>query len=243
MQRLLHEVSRNQGTVVRMAKRTIVRLILVGPPGGGKGVMNDRLCKDFSISPAIAGELIRKNVREGTEVGKLAKPYIEKGVLLPDEVTWKLLKSELTKLAESNTNYLIDGFPRTVKQAEMLDQFAEVTGVIHLNVPFSVIVERLKKRWIHPGSGRVYNLDFNPPRVPFRDDATGEPLVRRDDDREETVMNRLRGYEQQTMPVLQHYQKMNKVQEFRGNTSNEIWPHVFDYAATLLTPKSKTVYK
>ena len=153
-----------------------------------------------------SGDLLRAQMRDGTELGLAAKSYIDKGDLVPDSVMVGLISSELKKLGEKP--WLLDGFPRTQAQAEALQKETPVNVVVNLCVPFETIIERVKDRWIHPGSGRVYNLVFNPPKVAGKDDESGEDLVQRDDDKPESVRNRLEVFQQNTEPVLEFYRKM-----------------------------------
>ena len=131
----------------------------------------------------------------------------------------------LNELRNANVA-LLDGYPRTVAQAEALEDHCDLHTVIYLNIPFPIIVDRLKKRWTHLPSGRVYNLDFNPPKKHGIDDVTGEPLVQREDDKPETVTRRLKEFEDKTSPVLDFYKDRKIVNEFAGETTNEIWPHI-----------------
>ncbi|MGH0133218.1 UNVERIFIED_CONTAM: hypothetical protein FKN15_052206 [Acipenser sinensis] len=121
------------------------------------------------------------------------------------------------------------GFPRTVTQAECLDKVYKIDTVLNLNVPFETIKERLTSRWIHPGSGRVYNINFNPPKIPGLDDVTGEPLIQRNDDKPETVTKRLKSYETQTRPVLEYYRNKGVLETFTGTETNKIWPQIHTF--------------
>ncbi len=135
----------------------------------------------------------------------------------------------LSELRDIRRHWLLDGFPRTVPQAEHLMAKEKLDTIINLNVPFDVIIERIQGRWIHPPSGRVYHVSYNPPKDPRRDDLTGEPLVQRPDDHPETVKERLRQYELQTKPVLDFYHRHGLVRSFTGTESDEIWPEVLKY--------------
>ncbi|KAE8632963.1 hypothetical protein XENTR_v10001730 [Xenopus tropicalis] len=187
-----------------MVTRMLFRAVIMGPPGSGKGTVSDRIVKNFALKHLSSGDLLRTNVQNKTEIGVVAKSYIDQGQLVPDDVITRLVLQELHKINE--TNWLLDGFPRTVPQAVALDKAFHINSVIDLNVPFQTIKDRLTARWIHPASGRVYNTEFNPPKVPEVDDLTGEPLVQREDDKPETVTRRLKGYEALTRPVLEYYQ-------------------------------------
>ncbi|XP_041909896.1 GTP:AMP phosphotransferase AK3, mitochondrial isoform X4 [Corvus kubaryi] len=187
------------------------------------------------------------------EVGILAKSYIDQGKLIPDDIMTQLMLNELKGL--DRYNWLLDGFPRTVAQAEALDKECHIDTVIDLDVPFETIKCRLTARWIHPASGRVYNLEFSPPKVQtvlpesqeltFKirtqgiDDITGEPLVQRDDDKPETVSKRLQAYDAQTKPVLEYYRKKGLLKSFSGTETNKIWPHIYAFLQTRLPDVSQ----
>lgn len=162
------------------------------------------------------------------------------GKLVPDRTMVELILSELSEIRR---HWLLDGFPRTVPQAEALMAREKVDTIIDLNVPFETIVERIQGRWIHPPSGRVYHDNYNPPVNPKKDDVTGEPLVQRPDDHPTTVKERLRQYELETRPVLQFYQKHGIVKSFTGTESDQIWPEVLKYIESeLLSGKNNGVH-
>ncbi|XP_074850958.1 GTP:AMP phosphotransferase AK3, mitochondrial isoform X2 [Carettochelys insculpta] len=171
------------------------------------------------------------------EIGVIAKTYIDQGKLIPDDLMTRLMLSEVQKLHPYN--WLLDGFPRTVPQAEALENTCQIDTVINLDVPFETIKQRLTARWIHPSSGRVYNLEFSPPKNAGIDDITGEPLVQRDDDKPETVTKRLKAYEAQTKPVLEYYQKKGILESFSGTETNKIWPQVHAFLQTKLPDVSQ----
>ncbi|KAL6071366.1 hypothetical protein STEG23_006214, partial [Scotinomys teguina] len=157
-------------------------------------------------------------------IGVLAKTFIDQGKLIPDDVMTRLALHELKNLTQCS--WLLDGFPRTLPQAEALDRAYQIDTVINLNVPFEVIKQRLTARWIHPASGRVYNIEFNPPKTVGIDDLTGEPLIQREDDKPETVIKRLKAYEAQTEPVLQYYHTPSSVTKCRLAQQLHISPEV-----------------
>jgi len=198
--------------------------IIIGAPGSGKGTISSWIVRDFKLAHVSSGDLLRAQMREGTSLGLAAKSYIDKGDLVPDQVIVGLIAAELQKLGE--TPWLLDGFPRTRSQAEALQNSAPADVVVNLDVPFETIIDRIKDRWIHPGSGRVYNLIFNPPKVPGKDDVTGEELIQRDDDKPESVRNRLEVFKANTEPVLAYYRAMGILRDFHGTESKKIWPHV-----------------
>ncbi|XP_029920787.1 GTP:AMP phosphotransferase AK3, mitochondrial [Myripristis murdjan] len=207
-----------------MVLQTIFRAVIMGPPGSGKGTVSARITKTFGLKHISSGDLLRANIKAKTELGLLMKSCIDQGQLVPDDVMSRLILSDLK--AMDQTSWLLDGFPRTVSQAEALDNVYRVDTVINLDVPFQTIKQRLTSRWTHLPSGRVYNVDFNPPKVAGLDDVTGEPLVQRDDDTPETVMRRLKAYETQTEPVLEYYRSKGVLEVFSGTETNKIWPHV-----------------
>lgn len=176
-----------------------------------------------------------------TEVGEMAKQYIERSLLVPDHVITRLMMSELEN--RRGQHWLLDGFPRTLGQAEALDKICEVDLVISLNIPFETLKDRLSRRWIHPPSGRVYNLDFNPPHVHGIDDVTGEPLVQQEDDKPEAVAARLRQYKDVAKPVIELYKSRGVLHQFSGTETNKIWPYVYTLFSNKITPiQSKEAY-
>ncbi|XP_072904442.1 GTP:AMP phosphotransferase AK3, mitochondrial [Hemitrygon akajei] len=215
-----------------MGARALFRALIMGPPGSGKGTVSERIVSTFGLKYVASGELLRDNIRRKTEVGLLAKSFIDEGNLVPDDVITWLILHELKSI--NQYNWLLDGFPRTVPQAEELHKVYQLDTVIKLNVPFETIKERLTSRWIHPGSGRVYNTNFNPPKVAGIDDLTGEPLIQREDDKPKTVISRLQTYEKLTQPVLEYYQNKGILEVFSGTETNKIWPHVHDFLAKRL---------
>lgn len=196
----------------------------MGPPGSGKGTVSGRIVKRFGLSHLSSGDLLRANIKAQTELGLLMKSCIDQGQLVPDDVISRLILTEMRSIEQSS--WLLDGFPRTVTQAETLDGVCSVDTVINMDVPFQIIKQRLTSRWLHLPSGRVYNIDFNPPKISGLDDVTGEPLIQRDDDTPETITRRLRSYENQTQPVLEYYRSKGMLETFSGTETNKIWPHI-----------------
>ncbi|XP_078070267.1 GTP:AMP phosphotransferase AK3, mitochondrial [Mustelus asterias] len=219
-----------------MGARLLFRAIIMGPPGSGKGTVSERIVNTFGLKHLSSGELLRANIRNETEFGLLAKSFIDVGKLVPDVAITRIILNELKEMNQSN--WLLDGFPRTLPQAEELQKVCQPDTVINLNVPFETIKKRLTSRWIHPGSGRVYNVDFNPPKITGIDDVTGELLIQRNDDKPETVTLRLQAYEEQTRPVLEYYQNKGILEVFSGTETNKIWPELRAFLSKKLPPLS-----
>lgn len=182
-----------------------MRIILLGPPGAGKGTQAADVCRCYGIPQISTGDMLRAAVKEGTALGHEAKAVMETGGLVSDDIIIKLVKERIAQPDCAN-GFLFDGFPRTLTQADALrDERIRFDYVIELQLANEEIVRRLSGRRVHPGSGRVYHRLYNPPKVDDRDDVTGEPLVQREDDREETVRERLRVYHEQTQPLVAYY--------------------------------------
>ena len=182
-----------------------MRLILLGPPGAGKGTQAAFICKAFDIPQISTGDMLRAAVKAGTPLGIEAKKVMDSGGLVSDDIIIGLVKDRLTQPDCAN-GYLFDGFPRTIPQAEaMREAKVSLDYVLEIDVPDSDIISRMSGRRVHPGSGRVYHIKFNPPRNEGVDDQTGEPLIQRDDDKEETVSKRLQVYQDQTRPLVDYY--------------------------------------
>jgi adenylate kinase len=184
-----------------------MRLILLGPPGAGKGTQAAVIKDRFGIPQISTGDMLRAAVKAGTPLGLAAKKVMDAGHLVSDDIILGLIKERL-KQGDSAKGYLFDGFPRTIPQAEaMKKQKVGLDYVLEIDVPDEEIIQRMSGRRVHPASGRSYHVKFHPPKVEGRDDVTGEPLVQRDDDREETVKKRLEVYRQQTRPLVDYYGK------------------------------------
>jgi adenylate kinase len=184
-----------------------MRLILLGPPGAGKGTQANFLREKFAIPQISTGDMLRAAVKAGTPLGLAAKKVMDSGRLVSDEIILGLV-SERLKSPDCAKGYLFDGFPRTIPQAEAMKATnVSIDFVLEIDVPDEEIITRMSGRRVHPASGRTYHVKFNPPKAEGRDDATGEPLVQRDDDREETVKKRLEVYRAQTRPLIDYYGK------------------------------------
>ena len=182
-----------------------MKIILLGPPGAGKGTQANFICEAFSIPQISTGDMLRAAVKAGTSLGLEAKKIMDAGELVSDDLILSLVKERITQ-DDCKSGYLFDGFPRTIAQAEgMVTANIDVDYVVELQVDDDAIVDRMSGRRIHPGSGRSYHIVYNPPKKPDTDDITGEPLIQRDDDKEETVRNRLKVYHDQTAPLIAFY--------------------------------------
>ncbi|KAL5250430.1 hypothetical protein ACHWQZ_G016229 [Mnemiopsis leidyi] len=206
---------------------SLIRAIIMGPPGSGKGTVSSRIVTKFIFHHISSGDILRHHIRSNTELGLEAQKFTSSGLLVPDNLVTKVVLAELN--ANQDKSWLLDGYPRTVSQAEELDRNFLVGVVLNLDVPFDTITERISKRWIHPGSGRTYNLDFNPPVIAGKDDVSGEDLVQREDDKPESVTKRLELYSNMTKPLLDYYSDQDKVVSFSGTETNVIWPHIKKY--------------
>ena len=184
-----------------------MRLILLGPPGAGKGTQAAFIKERFGIPQISTGDMLRAAVKAGTPLGLAAKKVMDSGQLVSDDIIIGLVKERL-KEADCAKGYLFDGFPRTIPQAEAMKQArVAIDYVLEIDVPDHAIIERMSGRRSHTASGRTYHVKFNPPKTEGRDDLTGEALVQRDDDKEDTVRKRLEVYRAQTRPLVDYYSK------------------------------------
>ena len=187
-----------------------MRLILLGAPGAGKGTQATFICQKYGIPQISTGDMLRAAVKAGTPLGLEAKAVMAAGALVSDELIINLVKERLTQPDCAN-GFLFDGFPRTIPQADAMKAAGVALDyVLEIDVPFEAIIERMSGRRSHPASGRTYHVKFNPPKVEGLDDLTGEPLIQRDDDKEETVKKRLEVYSAQTRPLVQYYSEWAK---------------------------------
>jgi len=182
-----------------------MRLILLGGPGAGKGTQAGFIKEKFGIPQISTGDMLRAHVKAGSELGKAAKKIMDEGGLVSDDIIMGMIKERI-KEADCKAGYLFDGFPRTLPQADALKAAGiAVDAVVEIDVDDAEIIKRMSGRRAHLASGRTYHIVFNPPKVPGKDDVTGEDLVQRDDDKEETVKKRLDVYHQQTEPLIKYY--------------------------------------
>ncbi len=182
-----------------------MRLILLGPPGAGKGTQATQICGKYAIPQISTGDMLRAAVKAGTALGLAAKKVMDAGQLVSDDVIIGLVQERIAQ-PDCARGFLFDGFPRTIPQAEaMKNAGVAIDVVLEIEVPDDAIIERMSGRRAHLASGRTYHVKYNPPKVAGKDDLTGEPLVQRDDDREETVRERLQVYQRQTRPLVDYY--------------------------------------
>ena len=192
-----------------------MRIILLGPPGAGKGTQAQFICDAFSIPQISTGDMLRAAMQAGTLLGRQVQEVVDSGALVSDDIIVALVRERIVE-PDCGGGFLFDGFPRTIPQAEALQAAGvAVDAVVEITVPDAEIIKRMGGRRIHPGSGRVYHVDFNPPATPGTDDETGEPLIQREDDAEDRVRYRLDVYRQQTQPLITFYRDLAERTDLR----------------------------
>lgn len=196
----------------------MIRAIIMGPPGSGKGTISNLMVKTFGMKHISSGDLLRLHLSQAPSIIQTMK----QGKLVPDEVIEQVVMPQL----QHHQNWLLDGFPRTLKQAKSLLKQQHVDMMINLDVPDQTIIERLHGRWVHISSGRIYHTIFNPPKIEGKDDVTGEPLEQRADDHPHVVQQRLSAYHSQTDPVLNYFKELKLLKRYTGTQSKVIWPKV-----------------
>ena len=202
-----------------------IQIILLGPPGCGKGTQAQKLISEFGFVQLSTGDMLRAAISKGTEIGMEAKSIIDRGELVSDEIVIGIVRERIFS-KECESGYMLDGFPRTLAQAEKLNQILsdrnqKIDVVIRLCVPEDMLVRRIAGRRFHIKSGRSYNIEFNPPKIEGKDDITGEKLVQREDDKEEIVESRLKTYYELTEPLIEYYKKDGLLKEIDGTGSPE----------------------
>jgi adenylate kinase len=189
-----------------------MRLILLGAPGAGKGTQATFICQKYNIPQISTGDMLRAAVKAGSPLGVELKKVMDSGALVSDELIINLVKERIAQ-PDCAQGFLFDGFPRTIPQADAMKAAGvKLDYVLEIDVPFEAIVERMSGRRSHPASGRTYHVKFNPPKVEGKDDVTGEALIQRDDDKEDTVKNRLAVYSAQTRPLVDYYANWAKAE-------------------------------
>ena len=222
---ILAELERRMYCRTRPESRTI----LVGPPGCGKGTQSPKVVEDFCVCHLATGDMLRAAVAAGTEMGREAQKIMQAGGLVSDDVVVGIIKETLATRRDCEKGFVLDGFPRTVPQAEKLEhllaeQGKAIDSVVEFAVDDAVLTERIAGRWIHKASGRSYHTKFHPPKVAGKDDETGEPLSQRPDDNVETLGARLRSYHEQTTPVLGFYKSRGKLSTLNADQpSATVW--------------------
>ena len=202
-----------------------MRIILLGAPGVGKGTQAKFICNRFAIPQISTGDMLRESVRDGSSLGRKVKKVMDQGALVTDDIIIDLVKDRIKK-NDCEKGYLFDGFPRTIPQAEALaQQNIQIDSVIEIKVEDDQIIARLAGRRVHQSSGRIYHITNNPPKRKNLDDVTGEPLIQRDDDKEDTIKQRLEVYRNQTEPLVNFYQKLRKegVISYRSIDGNKMY--------------------
>jgi adenylate kinase len=215
-----------------------LNLILMGPPGAGKGTQAERLVGDFELPYYATGDILRQAVKEETELGKQAKEYMDRGDLVPDDVICGAIMERIDS-GDADDGFLLDGFPRTLRQAEVLEEALDrrgrsLTAVLLIDVPDEEVVRRLSGRRICVKNQHVYHVEFDPPKCEGVCDQDGSRLIQRDDDKAETVQNRLSVYREQTRPVVGLYEDKGLMRRFDGSRSpSEVHDHIRATLATL----------
>lgn len=193
-----------------------MRILLLGLPGAGKGTQAQYLIDKYGTPQVSTGDMLRAAIKAGSALGLEAKSFMDKGALVPDHIVIGLVQQRV-KEPDCSKGFIFDGFPRTLPQAEALRQAGvDIDAVVEIDVPDSEILRRMSGRRVHPASGRTYHVEFNPPKVAGKDDVTGEPLVQRADDNEETVKTRIATYHSQTKPLVDYYLSWGKTGDPRA---------------------------
>ena len=215
-----------------------MKIVLLGPPGAGKGTQAKSISNRYSIPHISTGDIFRKNISENTPLGIEAKKHIDKGQLVPDEVTINMVKDRLQQ-DDCKNGYLLDGFPRTVNQAEALQEFLnsrneDLDTALLIEVPTGFILERMTGRRVCPSCGASYNIKFNPPTAQGKCDVCGSDVIQRKDDTEETVSERLDVYERQTQPLIDFYKERNLLSTVDGTQAiNEVFESICNILGSL----------
>ena len=213
-----------------------VRIILLGPPGAGKGTQAQNLIRDYGLVQLSTGDMLRAAVKSGSEIGKQAKAVIDSGGFVSDEIVISIVRNRIAQ-PDCNKGYMLDGFPRNLTQAKKLDEMLafqneHIDKVVELCINDEDVAVRIAGRRFHMASGRSYHIEFNPPIIDGRDDETGEPLVQREDDKEDTVKLRLKTYHEQTLPLVEYYGEKGVLCSVDGmGTPDAIYSRIKDVLA------------
>ncbi len=197
-----------------------MNIVLLGPPGAGKGTVAALLKKELGVPHISTGDIFRENIKNGTELGKKVESILASGGLVPDEVTIEMVRDRLSK-DDTASGYILDGFPRTIAQAEALSEIDTIDHVLNFVLPEEEIIKRLSGRRLCKSTGRIYHIVSNPPKVEGIDDETGEPLIQRDDDKPEAIKHRLDVYEAQTAPLIGYYRNKGNLMDVDSSPSPE----------------------
>ena len=216
-----------------------MKILLLGPPGGGKGTQAEVLCQNFNIPHISTGNMLREAIKKGTNLGREAKKLMDEGILVPDKVIVGVVIERIAQ-KDCDSGFLFDGYPRTIPQAKALDDnLVKINLVIEIDVPDEIIIDRMSGRRVHLGSGRNYHIKFNPPKIADIDDSTGEPLVLREDDKPETVKDRLEVYRSQTLPLIDFYyeravrEQLNYIKVSGTGSPSEVSNFIFEKIKSL----------
>ena len=201
----------------------VLRALIIGPPGGGKGTISKWLVRDFGFNHLSSGDALRQLIQAESPLSKEIRSYMEKGALVPDHLVTDMMIQEVKNVGDSDP-WLLDGVPRTINQAHDIDKELEINAVINLDIPEEEILSRLSGRRVHVASGRSYHIAWSPPKVEGLDDETGEPLIQRPDDTEEAIRDRLLTFNEITKPILDHYDAKNVLMSFSGTESKVLYP-------------------
>lgn len=208
------------------SKPAVRHILLFGPQGSGKGTQGEKLSQWLGLPLIVTGNIFREHMKSDTELGQLAKQYINHGQLVPDQVTNQMIGQRL-QAADCTVGFIIDGFPRSLIQAQAMDQFAPVTHLLHIAISDQIAVKRIAERRTCSAQGHVYHLTYKPPRQTNTCDSDGSPLQQRDDDTETALRKRLEIYHQATEPVVQHYQQQGVVYTINGEQSiAQVWQDI-----------------
>ena len=183
-----------------------MNVIFLGAPGAGKGTIAKRLAAHTNMLHISTGDIFREHISNQTELGHQVQSILDQGGLVPDTLTIEIMRQHLAK-SDTDAGYILDGFPRTIEQATALENIASIDKVLYFSLDEEAVITRLSGRRLHPGSGRIYHIQYNPPKIPDQDNLTGEPLVQRPDDQEDTIRARLKSYRDQTAPLIDFYRQ------------------------------------